>query len=233
MPKKSIDIVLPAYNPHLNWEKGVVENFKELCLMFPSYDFSLFIATDGSVRGFESSVVEYLKAKVENVAIVDHDVNMGKGFALRSAVSQCKGDWVIYIDYDFPYTFESIAKVIESLNDGADVVIAARADSYQKNLPLMRKILSYASHAVNKSLFNLPFKDTQGGMKGFNKKGKGIFLQTKINTFLFDTEFIYKAVKTGADVRTVDAEIKKGLKVSVMGMKVLFRELENLPKVRS
>ena len=230
--KVHIDIVLPAYNPHINWEKGVVANFNELCGMFPEYGFSLYIATDGSIRGFEPDVVEYLGKGVDTVQIVDYEVNVGKGFALRSAVKHCAGDWVIYIDYDFPYTFESISKVIAALRDGADVVIAARADSYQKNLPFVRKMLSYASHAVNKALFRLPFKDTQGGMKGFNHKGRELFLQTTINTFLFDTQFIYKAVKHGANVQVVDAEIKKGLKVSVMGLKVLFRELRNIKEIR-
>lgn len=228
---KRIDIVLPAYNPHINWEKGVAVNFHDLCAMFPKYKFSLYIATDGSVRGFEPDVVSFLKDEVKDVKIVDHAVNMGKGFALRSAVKQCAGDWVIYIDYDFPYTFESISKVVAALRDGADVVIAARADSYQKNLPFVRKMLSYASHAVNRFVFRLPFKDTQGGMKGFNRRGRELFLQTTINTFLFDTQFIYKAVKSGADVRVVDAEIKNGLKVSVMGLKVLFKELRNIREI--
>ena len=34
-----------------------------------------------------------------------------------------------------------------------------------------------------------------------------------------------------ADVRSVNAEIKKGLKVSSMGLKVLLREIKNIPEV--
>ena len=77
----------------------------------------------------------------------------------------------------------------------------------------------------------LPFSDTQGGMKGFNRVGRKIFMQTTIDTFLFDTQFIYKAVRQHADVRAVESEIKRGLKVSVMGLKVVVRELKNIPKV--
>ncbi len=229
--KRKIDIVLPAYNPHLNWEKGVAVNFIQLKERFPQYEFALYVATDGSVRGFEPDVVEFLNKVVPGVCIVHYEENRGKGFALRSAVSRCDGDWTVYIDHDFPYTLESIDRVFGALSDGADVVIATRSKSYQKNLPPIRKLLSYASHFVNRAVFMLPFSDTQGGMKGFNRVGRKIFMQTTIDTFLFDTQFIYKAVRQHADVRAVESEIKRGLKVSVMGLKVVVRELKNIPKV--
>lgn len=228
---KRIDIVLPAYNPHFNWEKGVAVNYKLLQEAFPQYDFALYIATDGSVRGFEPDVVAFLERVVPGVTIVHYDENHGKGFALRSAVARCTGDAIVYIDYDFPYTFDSIAKVLDALADGADVVIATRAQSYQEGLPPIRKMLSFASHLVNKVVFRLPFTDTQGGMKGFNCHGRDVFLQTTIETFLFDTQFIYKAVHSHADVRAVEAEIKPGMKVSVMGLKVVMRELKNIRQV--
>lgn len=227
-----VDLVLPAYNPPANWEKNVVSNYKELCSRFPSCKFALYITTDGSVRGFEPKVIDYLNKKLGEFTLVDYPDNQGKGFALRKAVSQCTGDYVVYIDYDFPYTFDSISKVLDSLRDGADVVIAARSESYQQNLPLIRKFLSRVSHFLNRNILNLPFEDTQGGMKGFNKVGKEIFLKTTINTFLFDTQLIYLAVRSGVNVRKVNAEIRSGLKVSVMGMKTVFTELKNIFAIR-
>jgi hypothetical protein len=40
---------------------------------------------------------------------------------------------------------------------------------------------------------NLPDCDAQSGLKGMSYKGCEFFLQTKINRFLFDTEFVLKA----------------------------------------
>ena len=57
--RKRVDVVLPAYNPHINWEKGVAENFLQLQELLPQYDFSLYIATDGSEMGFEPETVGY------------------------------------------------------------------------------------------------------------------------------------------------------------------------------
>ena len=54
------------------------------------------------------------------------------------------------------------------------------------------------------------------------------FLTTRINSFLFDTEFIYKASRRKEiNLQTINANIKEGLAVSDMGFKVLRREALN------
>lgn len=229
--KLTIDVILPAYNPHHHWEHEIVENFNRLKNGFTEYNFRLFIVTDGAKKGYEPDVLEYLNQNLPDATILHYNNNRGKGYALRYAVERCPDDWIIYIDYDFPYTDNSIKKVLCSLASGADVVVATRKSSYQNNLPFLRKRLSHMSHTFNRYILNIPIRDTQGGMKGFNKKGRTVFLSTKICTFLFDTEFIYKAFKKGYNVVAIDAEIKEGLKVSSMGIKVIFREFLNVLEI--
>ena len=53
-------------------------------------------------------------------------------------------------------------------------------------------------------------------------------IKTRINSFLFDTEFIYKASRRKEiNLQTINANIKEGLAVSNMGFKVLRREALN------
>ncbi|MEG1511278.1 MAG: glycosyltransferase [Bacteroidales bacterium] len=228
-PTNIIDIVLPCYNPPAEWEKRVVENYIKLHELFNNYKFNFFIVTDGSTKGYSKEIIDYLNANVDSLKIIDYKNNMGKGYALRTAVKECNSNFILYIDHDFPYTWESIKNVFCALENGADVVVAVRDESYQKALPRVRKILSYSSHLLNKIVLRLKITDTQGGMKGFNKKGREIFLATTINSFLFDTQFIYKAThKRGTNVVAIQARIKEGLKMSVMGIKVLRREFFNI-----
>ena len=66
--------------------------------------------------------------------------------------------------------------------------------------------------------------------QGYARGHEGIqpFLTTRINSFLFDTEFIYKASRRKEiNLRTINANIKEGLAVSDMGFKVLRREALN------
>jgi len=118
--------------------------------------------------------------------------------------------------------------MVEALLGGADVVVATRGKSYQDNLPPFRQMLSKLSHICNTWVLRIKIKDTQGGMKGFSQAGQAIFLTTRINSFLFDTEFIYKASRRKEiNLQTINANIKEGLAVSNMGFKVLRREALN------
>lgn len=227
--KEVIDIVLPCYNPSVDWEKRVVEHYKSLQERHSGRKFNFFIVTDGSTKGYSDEIIGFLKSRIPALTIVDYPVNKGKGYALRAAVKECTSNYIIYIDYDFPYTWDSIQNVVAALENGADVVVAVRNTDYQKSLPRFRKLLSYSSHLLNRLVLRLKITDTQGGMKGFNRKGREIFLTTTINSFLFDTQFIYKAShKQGIKVVAVDARIKEGICMSVMGWKVLKRELKNI-----
>lgn len=223
-----IDLVLPCYNPPKGWEQRVIAHFKEVEGLFPAVRFHLFIVSDGSRRGYEPDTLERLRQALPETCIVDYQPNRGKGYALREAVKHCTSPHIIYTDYDFPYTNESFGRMVGALLDGADVVVATRDKSYQDNLPPFRQTLSKLSHLCNTWILGIRVKDTQGGMKGFSRKGQAIFLTTRINSFLFDTEFIYKASRRkDVDLRTIDALIKEGLAVSDMGFKVLRREALN------
>lgn len=66
------------------------------------------------------------------------------------------------------------------------------------------------------------------GHEGFSQAGQAIFLTTRINSFLFDTEFIYKASRRKEiNLQTINANIKEGLAVSNMGSGALRREALN------
>ena len=72
------------------------------------------------------------------------------------------------------------------------------------------------------------YQETQSGLKGFNAKGRELFLRTKVKTFLFDTEFILLAYREKLKIDVLDIGIRPGIHLSSMGMKVMFRELRCL-----
>lgn len=226
--KTNIDLVLPCYNPPQGWEIQVANHLRLLNEQYNPIKFHLFIVSDGSQRGYEVETIARLRESIPDVKIIDYHPNKGKGYALRTAVKQCTSPYIIYTDYDFPYTDESFKKVVDALLKGADVVVATRDKSYQQNLPPFRRILSLLSHLCNAWILRIKITDTQGGMKGFSRAGQAIFLKTRIHSFLFDTEFIYKASKQkNIRLTTIDAKIKEGLIVSNMGFRVVRREALN------
>lgn len=226
--RTDIDLILPCYNPPPAWEHKVIGKFKEIQSLFSSIDFHLFIASDGSKRGYEPETITVLTQSIPGIQIIDNRINRGKGYALRDAVRHTQSEYIIYTDYDFPYTDESFKDVINALLNGADIVVATRDRNYQKNLPPFRRFLSESSHFCNAFFLRLKIRDTQGGLKGFNKSGKTVFLSTKVNSFLFDTEFIYKAQHKRMNIQAVQSRIRDGLTISNMGFNTLKREMINL-----
>lgn len=78
---------------------------------------SFICGNDGSARGFEKVVTDYIRQNIPEVHILSYSINHGKGFALRKAVSACNSDYILYTDHDFPYTLDSMSRVLECYSE--------------------------------------------------------------------------------------------------------------------
>jgi glycosyltransferase involved in cell wall biosynthesis len=230
--KPVIDLVLPCYNPHPDWPATVHEYFTRLQALLSGVALRLWIVDDGSARNMGIEAQQQLERAVPHARITGYEQNQGKGYALRYAVRQCTAPYIIYTDYDFPFELESIKKVADALLNHADVVVGNRSRSYSQQLPWKRKIMSNVSRRLNKYLLRIPACDTQGGLKGFNAKGRAVFLQTKTDQFLFDTEFVFKACRRkDITIQVVPIQTRPGVTFSNMGAKVLRKELWNFLRI--
>lgn len=224
-----IDIILPCYNPSQGWEQTMIEQHKELDNLMQDCKFRLIVVNDGSRRGFTKDAVDQLKAVLPDTIIVDNKRNQGKGGAVRDGLKYSDSDLALYTDYDFPYRTESICRVIECLKAGYDVVIARRNRTYYSQLSTRRMLASHASRLLNFMLLGLTYTDTQGGLKGFNCKGKAFLASTQIKQFLFDTEFIYKAsLNNAVFIKEIPVNLRSKVMLPDMKRGVFINELKNL-----
>ena len=230
--KPVIDLILPCYNPLPNWPAMVHTYFERLQALLTGVELRLTIANDGSEWHVGIEAQQELLHYIPAARITGYKKNRGKGYALRHAVRQCTAPYIIYIDYDFPFELENVKSVAEALLNHADVVVGNRDAGYYEQLPVKRKIMSKISRYLNKYLLRIPACDTQGGLKGFNRKGREIFLQTKIEHFLFDTEFVFKACRhKDIALQVVPIQARDGVVFSNMSAKTLRRELKNFLQI--
>jgi glycosyltransferase involved in cell wall biosynthesis len=230
---KTIDIVLPCYNPEeKEWHTDIKRNMVALEKMFPDLTFFVTLVNDGSARGISESQIDYLKSQISGFQYVTYAENQGKGYALREGIKLATHDFVVYTDVDFPFELVCMQAMINKLLAGKDIVLGERQFSYSNHLKRYRKVLSSGSHIFNSLLLNLPFTDTQGGLKGFNQKGRAVFLKTIINRYLFDTEFILRACKQNdLVISTVPLTLREGVILSQMGLKVIKKEFGNIMRL--
>ncbi len=229
-----IDIILPCYNPRTNWQEIISDRMNQLNILCPDKLFHLIIVNDGSRTQMDNTETEKFKRIMPDAQLISYPENRGKGYALRKGMEAAHSSIIVYTDWDFPYSQDSMIAMIHQLEKGYDVVVAARTNSYfhHSELNVFRSLMSFFSRIMNKVILGMKFNDAQGGLKGMNCKGKDIFLRTKIDQFLFDTEFVYLASRErNLNICEVKTDIREGVHLSHMGMKVLRKELFNFARI--
>ena len=111
--------------------------------------------------------------------------------------------------------------------------MGVRGADYGRALHPLRKTISKGVRRLNRFLLGMPerYLDTQAGMKGFRGEGRRAFLDTTVDTFLFDTEFILLAWDRGLRIDTIPLKLREGLSFSKMGWRILFRELRHFLRI--
>lgn len=227
---KQLSIVLPCFNPPENWEQVVVETMRSLIGKIDR-SIELIVVNDGSTRNVSVEQFNFISGSLPSVQIVHHEENKGKGQALRTGVDVSTGEFVIFTDIDFPYTEESLLKIYDSLVKGNHVALGHRNSAYYQHTPTSRKMISKVLRFSLKTFLRLPTDDSQCGIKGFDQKGKEIFLSTKIDRFLFDLEFIKLVANKRLKSQNVEVELKPGVVFSKVNLKILAKESINFTKI--
>ena len=119
----SLSILMPVYN-----EVGTVEAAIDDALgaELPVESRQLVLVDDGSTDGTR----ELLRGKSlpDNVTVIYHDRNEGKGAAIRNALQHTTGEWSAILDADLEYRAADLAPLLRPLLDGeARVVFGTRS----------------------------------------------------------------------------------------------------------
>lgn len=194
MPKNSfqtVSIVMPVYN-----EKDTFLTI--LKKVQASYIYGLnkeiIIIDDGSIDGTKDLLANIAQ---DDIKILYHQKNFGKGEALRTGFSQASGDIIIIQDADLEYNptdYQDLVKPI--LDDNADIVYGSRfvGDKPHRVLYfwhyLGNKIIVLFSNIVT----NLNLTDVETCYKAFKKEVLGK-IKLKEKGFGFENEFTIKIAR--------------------------------------
>lgn len=191
---------------------------------------SLIVVNDGSVRNVDAVNITKLKNLIPGVELLSYTENRGKGFALRQGVEAATADFILVTDIDFPYTTESMQLVAVTLGETGGIVAGNRSTAYYSRVPAFRRWLSRGLRWLLRNVLRQPIDDSQCGLKGFDRAGRAVFLETSIDRFLFDLEFLMLA-HGRVQVTPVPVELRPGIVFTSIGLKVLAAEGSNFLKL--
>ncbi len=157
----NISIILPSLNP----DEKMVNLVKEL-IAHPFYD--IIIVNDGSDAAHTQIFEEV--AQYKECTVLTHEVNMGKGQALKTAFSyvlehrkDSKG--VVTVDGDGQHRVQDIAACAEAFLQKDNIAVLGMRDFNAPDVPPRSRFGNKLTATMFRLLFGLHLHDTQTGLR--------------------------------------------------------------------
>jgi len=231
----NVSVIIPSLNPD---DKliNVVDSLIE-------YGFDdIILINDGSDEAHMDQF-NYLK-KYSQCHLLTHEVNKGKGRALKTAFEYCIAnrldiDGIVTVDGDNQHKAKDILDCVKAMNENEDNIILGVRDFKGKNVPSKSRIGNLMTSFVFKFACGLNISDTQTGLRAIPKQYLQLFTEVKGERFEYETNMLlefkhsnipYKEVK----IETVYIEenasthfnpIKDSIKIYGVIFKFLFSSI--------
>mgnify|MGYP001580286976 FL=1 len=190
MNKYKLTVIVPCYN-----EEKTLAFCLQRVLEIQSDLISLeIIIVDDCSSDHSMRVAKSLSEKHQEIVVVSHSKNQGKGAAIRTGMQHASGDFVAVQDADLEYNPIELIKLLQPIiNDVADVVLGSRFVTSQEHRVLYfwhslgNKFLTLLSNMFT----DLTLSDMETCYKVFRRdKIQDIIIEE--NRFGFEPEIVAK-----------------------------------------
>lgn len=206
-----VSILIPVFNE----EKTVAELLQKVAnVSLPDSTKEIIIINDGST---DASVLEITKSHaklvsqkkkskkiLEDIIILHHKKNQGKGMAIRTGLQKATGDYIVIQDADLEYDPKQLKKLFAPIKKGGKTVVYGTRLQRLPNFSRDERNLLFLLHYFGNKLLSLLtsmlylqwITDMETCYKVFPKNAlKGVVLRAK--SFDFEPEITAKLLKKG------------------------------------
>ncbi|AYV56309.1 glycosyltransferase family 2 protein [Leptospira kmetyi] len=214
-----VSIVIPCYN-----EKNTIRNILETVKKVPIKNKEIILVDDCSKDGTRDLLQTPALKKLAD-QIIFHEVNQGKGAALRTGFKAATGDIVIVQDADLEYDPFEIPDVIDPIYKGkADVVFGSRflGGGPHRVVYYWHRLGNMVLTTLSNMFTNINLTDMETCYKAFRRE----IIQSidiKENRFGFEPEITAKVAKI-PDVRIFEVGISYYGRTYAEGKKIGWKD---------
>ncbi len=199
----SLSVIIPAYN-----EEHRIEPFLSELVAFrkkASYPIEILVVDDGS----RDQTIEVVQRHGDEVILLRHEKNQGKGAAIRTGYRAAKNAGVVFMDAGGSTPAKELDKMEAALKENP-VVVASRNEPGSRIVvrqPLRRVVLGKLFNFLVNLLFPIGFYDTLCGFKGLsNVLAKELAGELTSNGWIFDVEWLYRLKRKGYCLKAIPIE---------------------------
>jgi len=183
-----LSVIIPVYNE--------INSIQEILKRVQATNLAdeIIIIDDGSIDG-TGEVLKHIESG-EEVRILHHERNQGKGAAVRTGLNAAKGDILLIQDADLEYDPRDYPKLIQPIEEGiADVVYGSRFLGGPRRVVMFwHMVANQMLTFMTNILYDTILSDMETGYKVFHRKViDGMILRAK--SFDFEPEFTAKILK--------------------------------------
>jgi glycosyltransferase involved in cell wall biosynthesis len=193
-----LSILMPVYDERSTVEAAIED---ALGAELPVATRELVVVDDGSTDGTR----EFLGSRTwpDNVKVVFHERNLGKGAAVRTALQHATSEFAAILDADLEYRARDLADVLQPLVSGeAKVVFGTRAWTSQSSFSFWYVIGNKAVTMATNVIYNCWISDVMTGHKAMRTE---LFrsLRLRERGFAIEPEIAARVLRSGERIHEV------------------------------
>ena len=195
---EDIVVLIPAYKPNTEIMRKFLD---ELIIKFKN----VVIVNDGSGEEFDEFFEKISKL---NIKVLKHNVNMGKGKAIKTGFTYITQNYsniigAITADCDGQHTVEDIEKCAQTLRKNNETLVIGCRNFSEPQTPPRSKFGNNLTKMMFLLFVGIKISDTQSGLRGFSPELMKKFLKVAGDRYEYETNMLIECKNNNIEIEEV------------------------------
>ena len=188
-----ISVIIPAYNE----EEAIGAVVREV-VERASEVKEVIVVDDGSSDGTAAA------AEQAGATVIRSPYNRGNGAAVKAGIRRATGEVVVMMDGDGQHKAEDIARLLEPIREGHDMVVGAR--NFGSQAGLHRGLANWLYNTLASYVAGNKIPDLTSGFRAIRRDVARKFLYLLPNTFSYPSTITLALFRSGYSVAYIPIE---------------------------